>query len=317
MQSKYNYYMKSKNNRPYTNNFSNSIKNNIPTTVTEIVESKEQNTLPISSIMPNIKEFYISFSNNSKSPINNNNNNELIDENKLKIRKKDLYKVFNMIKISKDSISPYILFSFTSVHSEIVSNPIKAYKIDYKKLIKLIQSFYIQFGNEDENQNIEINKNSLMKIFDLLGLSPNKRLSLIQFFEVDEEIEYEEEEDEEDGDLLNLPLSRTKKIKMNQINENKENNNFYNPNTTFEIEKRTKTTTTTYPDNIKDKEKLNYKIKNNKIIKENIFKSYTIDNENDIKKEKIIKKIRNENNEFNNEIKEEEKNKMHLHSKNI
>lgn len=56
-ESKYNYYVSSNNDNSYSNHFIYSKKNNFPTTVTEIVESREQNTLPISAIMPNIKNF--------------------------------------------------------------------------------------------------------------------------------------------------------------------------------------------------------------------------------------------------------------------
>ena len=164
---------------------------NIPTTITEIIESREQNTLPISEIMPKIKEYYISFQKDSNMDYNENDNIITDQNKKIKINKNDLYKLFKMIKIPRDEINPYILFSFTSIKSEIVTNTIKTYKLDYNKLKKLIQYFYIQLGNK--NENIEINKDSLLKIFDLLGITPNERLSLIQFFEVDEESEYYEE----------------------------------------------------------------------------------------------------------------------------
>jgi len=39
-----------------------------------------------------------------------------------------------------------------------------------------------------------------MKIFDLIGLSSNERLGIIQFYEVEEEVEYEEEDDDEEDD---------------------------------------------------------------------------------------------------------------------
>ena len=157
-----------------------------------------------------------------------------------------------------------------------------------------------------------MDKKSILKIFELLGLTPNEQLSFLQFFEVDEEIEYEEEEDDEDGELYDLPLSRSKKIKMNIVNTNVVNNNYYNPNTTFEIEKRTRTTTTTYPEG--DNERINHKIKNNKIRKENIVKTYEYENEFEIKKEKRGRPIKKEVKEINKEI-IEEKNKKPLRSK--
>ena len=48
---------------PLTESFVFSKKNTLPTTITEIVESREQETPQILEILPNIKDFYISFIN--------------------------------------------------------------------------------------------------------------------------------------------------------------------------------------------------------------------------------------------------------------
>ena len=177
-------------------------------------------------------------------------------------------------------------------------------------MLKLVQFFIIQFGDEDEDKSIEISKDSLMKIFDLVGLSSNERLSRIQFYEVEEEVEYEEEDDDEEDDLYDLPSSRSRKIKMNIVSDT-DNNKYYNPNTTFEIEKRIRTTTTTYPENSNDK--INHKIRNNKVIKENFIKNYKNEKNYEIKKEtifKTVKTVKKEINKLNSEI-NEEKNKKH------
>ena len=244
--------------------------NSIPTTVTEVVESREQNNLPLSKIMPNKKEFYISFpENETQKNIKYNVDNIRNENKKIKLRKKDLYKILKMSKIPKDEIDPYILFSFTSIKSELVSSPVKTYKIDYNNLLNTIQNFYILLGDGDED--IEISKDSMNKIFDLLGISPNDRLKFLQFFEVDEEIEYEEEENEEEKVDEN-PLSKSKnRVKVNVIT--KQNN--FGPNAIFEMEKMTKTTTTVYTE--VDNEKVNYKLKNSKKIKKDDI--YRFDNE--------------------------------------
>ena len=244
--------------------------NSIPTTVTEVVESREQNNLPLSKIMPNKKEFYISFPENEPQKNIKYNGDNIRNENKkIKLRKKDLYKILKMSKIPKDEIDPYILFSFTSIKSELVSSPVKTYKIDYNNLLNTIQNFYILFRDGDGD--IEISKDSMNKIFDLLGISPNDRLKFLQFFEVDEEIEYEEEENEEEKVDEN-PLSKSKnRVKVNVIT--KQNN--FGPNAIFEMEKMTKTTTTVYTE--VDNEKVNYKLKNSKKIKKDDI--YRFDNE--------------------------------------
>ena len=233
--------------RNIINGYLYSKNNDLPTTFTEIIESREENTLPISKIMPKIKEFYISFQNQNNMDYNLNDNDTIEENKKIKIKKKDLYKILKMIRIPKDEINEYILFSFTSIKSEIVTNTIKAYKLDYNKLKKLIEYFYIQLGNKKES--IEISKDSLFKIFDLLGITPNERLSLIQFFEVDEELEYAEENEEESEE-------------MNDKYSSKNRDNIY------EIKNKTKITTNKYPyeedDEIINKENIDNNINDNK-----------------------------------------------------
>ena len=133
---------------PFSKDIFNVNNNNLPTTVTEIFESRDQNTLPISDIMPNIKEFDVSFSNND----NNDKEKETIGNSKrLKLGKNDLFKIYKMSQITKDDFNSYILFSFTTIKSEIVTNTEKAYKLDYNKLKKLIENYYIQIPNKENN----------------------------------------------------------------------------------------------------------------------------------------------------------------------
>ena len=294
------------------NNFIYQKKSKIPTTINERRDSRDQNNLPIVENLPNIEELYISFSNpdNEQQDIYNynENTNEIKDESKkIKIRKKDLYKIFKMIKIPKEEVAPYILFSFTSIQSEVVSNITKAYKIDYKKLMNLIKNFNIQLGNEDEK--IEVDKNSILKIFDLLGLSQNDRLGLMQFFEVDEgneedEEENEEEEKEKENENENEQVRDTSLNKRNnKTNKNAINNeNNYNPNINPTDENKDENISNKNPE--PDKEKKNYKLrKNNKIRKEN---NNNIEKNNNSNKKKSKSKNKKKGND---KIKEENNNK--------
>ena len=292
---------------PLTESFVFSKKNTLPTTITEIVESREQETPQILEILPNIKDFYISFINpynTNKNNIDytyNENDNDLIERNKkIKLRKKDLYKILKMMKLPKEEINPYILFSFTSIKSELVTNTIQAYKLDYDKLQKLINNYYIQLGKKDEN--IELKQKSLKKIFDLLDKSPNERLSHIQFYEVDdEEIEYEEEEEEVENEEINDMPSVNKKIIIKKKISSKDSNNtnyVYSTNYNYVIESEKRTTTlnkSNYKeddddmDSANEKENINNNYKIIKIQKENktITKKQKSQNfEKDKKKEK-------------------------------
>ena len=229
MQKEKNYF-KTKQEILVDEEFLNLKNINLPTTITEIIESREQNTLPISLIMPNIKEFVISFPNlyNHDNKNSKDKQNETIDNNKkIKINKNDLFKIYKMSKTPKEDLNSYILFSFTTIKSEIVTNIIKTYKLDYNELKKLIPKYYIQIPNKENS--IEIDKNTLKKIFDLLSIIPNERLSLMQFYEVDDENE-SENEDEEENETEKISIS----LKENEINE-KENNS---QNSSFEIERK-------------------------------------------------------------------------------
>ena len=266
---------------------------NLPTSVTEIVECREQNTLPISSKIPNKKYFYISFNSDNDLQNFSDNNSPINDENKkIKIRKKDLSKILKMSKISEDEWDPYILFYFTSYKSEVVPNPnpMKINKVEYKKLMRLIQNFYVQCG---DNEEIEIPKKSIIKIFDLIGLTHDDRLKFFQFFGV-EESEYEEEEIEEEK-VNDIPLGKSKnRIKMDMINITKSNE----PNAYYQVEKRTKTTSSSgYPEIVNEKiskvVKNNVIEKGNKSIKIEVYKEQIIQSENQSMNVKTIEEEKN------------------------
>ena len=97
------------------------------------------------------------------------------------------------MNIPYKNISPFIEFSYSYIKSETVTNTITTFNLDYRTIFKFIDNLNIQFENNDED--LEINKKSMNKIFNLIGLPANERLNLMQFYEVDEEIVYEEDEE--------------------------------------------------------------------------------------------------------------------------
>ena len=131
--------------------------------------------ISVSSINPQAKEFYIKY---QPTEINNS---------KTKISKNDIYKIFNMIQKPKSEINSYISFTFSFIESEILTNTVRSFKIDYKKLKDIINYFNVIFENTDNS--IEITKRSLSKIFNSLSLTPNQRLNLIEFYETEDEDE--------------------------------------------------------------------------------------------------------------------------------
>ena len=198
-----------------------------PKSKPDFVEETENISVPISIILPDVKEFYISFQN----PEITDKEIDITDnEQKLIIPKSSVYKIFRLLRIPQSRMSPYILFSFTYVQSEIVTNTIKTYKIDYKKLLRLTDFFYIQL--KKKNIEIEIAKKSMLKIFELLRLSINERLNIIQFFQVCEEKEKENEAEIDDDDIDTSPYKpkinknlRSKKVYDSAKKGNKKNKN--------------------------------------------------------------------------------------------
>ena len=128
-----------------------------------------------SSILPQASNFYVCFPKNNAEEENYDDELENEENNsKIKLRKYSIKKIFNMQRIPYKNISPYVVFTFSYVQSETVTNTITTFKIDYKNVMKMVDNFYIQFGDEEED--IGIKKKSMDKIFNLLGLPINKRL---------------------------------------------------------------------------------------------------------------------------------------------
>ena len=88
----------------------------------ETIKNSQPHKISVSSINPQAKEFYIKYQQNE-------NNNS-----KTKINKYDIYKIFNMIQIPKSEVNSYIAFTFSFIESEILTNTVRSFKIDYKKL---------------------------------------------------------------------------------------------------------------------------------------------------------------------------------------
>lgn len=192
--------------------------NSAPILKPELVEEIENISVPVSIILPDVKEFYISF---QEPEITDKEIDVTDNEQKIEIPKKSIYKIFRLLRIPQSRMSPYILFSYTYVQSEIVTNTIKTYKIDYKKVLRLTDFFYIQLTKK--NIEIEIEKKSMLKIFELLRLSINERLNIIKFFQVYEEKEKEAEIDDEDNDYIDTSphKPKTKKnLKYKKVNLN-------------------------------------------------------------------------------------------------
>ena len=109
-----------------------------------------------SMILPKSSNFWVYF---PDSNIDQDNYDDEIEneENskKIKLKKSTVKKIFDMQGIPFKNIIPYIEFSFSYVKSETVTNTITTFNIEYKTIMKIIDNFYIQFGNEED---IEINK---------------------------------------------------------------------------------------------------------------------------------------------------------------
>ena len=179
---------------------------------TEFTE-KTQNApaVQVSEILPEIQEFYISFPNNEEEedPENENQNE------KIKLKKSSIYQIFRMLCIPQSNMSPYIVFTFTYVQSETVTNTIATFKIDYKKVMRLMDYFYIQLPKSEED--IEISKKTLLKIFDMLRLTQNEKLSLMQFFQVEEDVEID---DDEENNEVTSSTYKFKSSKSSKLLEN-------------------------------------------------------------------------------------------------
>ena len=173
-------------------------------------------TIKVSEILPEIKEFYISFPNNDQEE---DSENETQNE-KIKLPKNSIYQIFRMLRIPQSNMSPYIVFTFTYVQSETVTNTITTFKIDYKKVMRLMDYFYIQIPKNDED--IEISKKTLLKIFDMLRLTQNEKLSLMQFFQVEEDVEYDD--DEENNEITSYKFKSNKYLKQSETYSSKKTN---------------------------------------------------------------------------------------------
>ena len=158
--------------------------------------STPKKTPNFQAILPRANKFYVYFPNYNIEEENFEGEGENPESNqKIKLQKPSIKKIFSMLSIPFKNITPYLEFSFSYIKSETVTNTITTFNIDYKSVIKLIDKFYIIIGNEEED--IGISKKSMNKIFGMLQKPMNERLNFIQFYEVDEDIVYEEEEEDD------------------------------------------------------------------------------------------------------------------------
>ena len=184
------------------------------------IERADDNTFhTVSSyILPKAGEFLVSFPN--KNSLRKKEDDS--DEKKITISNNDLMKIFGMVRKGPAETSPYVLFSFSYIHTDVISDTITTFKIDYRLLMYLINFFHIRFPND---RVVKIRKESLIKIFDLLNLPINDRIALMRFFLVDENSVYIDTKlgDYENFgnfyyDLLNFEIpEKPKRVKMRKL----------------------------------------------------------------------------------------------------
>ena len=164
---------------------SNEVQKKARNTNTEI-ERADDNTFQIvsSEILPKAGEFLVSFPRYKNLPKKEGQDE---DENKCILSNNDLQKIFGMVRKGPAETSPYILFSFSYVHTDVISDTVTSFKIDYRLLMYLVNFFHIRFPND---RVVKIRKESLIKIFDLLNLPINDRIALMRFFLVEENTIY-------------------------------------------------------------------------------------------------------------------------------
>ena len=159
---------------------SNPVQKKVRNTNTEI-ERADDNTFQIvsSEILPRAGEFLVSFPRYKNLPINQGDDE---DKNKVVLSNNDLMKIFGMVRKGPAETSPYILFSFSYVHTDVISDTVTSFKIDYRLLMYLINFFHIRFPND---RVVKIRNESLIKIFEILNLPINDRIALMRFFLVE------------------------------------------------------------------------------------------------------------------------------------
>ncbi len=187
------------------------------------IERADDNTFhTVSSyILPKANEFLVSFPKyRNVAPSKKKDSDE--DENKVIINNNDLMKIFGMVRKGPAETSPYILFSFSYIHTDVISDTITTFKIDYRLLMYLVNFFHIRFPND---RVVKIRKESLIKIFDLLNLPINDRIALMRFFLVEENTIYIDTKLGDYGNfgnfcngLLNFEIPpKPKRVKMRKV----------------------------------------------------------------------------------------------------
>ncbi|MBP3801831.1 MAG: hypothetical protein J6I85_07430 [Clostridia bacterium] len=187
------------------------------------VERADDNTFHTVSayILPKAGEFLVSFP-KENLPASRKKEIEDSDESKVVISNNDLMKIFGMVRKGPAETSPYVLFSFSYIHTDVISDTITTFKIDYRLLMYLINFFHMRFPND---RVVKIRKESLIKIFDLLNLPINDRIALMRFFLVEENTVYIDTKlgDYENfggfsNELLNFEIpQKPRRVKMKKV----------------------------------------------------------------------------------------------------
>ena len=185
------------------------------------IERADDHTFQIvsSEILPRAAEFLVSFPRYKNLPKSQGDDD---DKNKAILSNNDLMKIFGMVRKGPAETSPYILFSFSYVHTDVIKDTVTSFKIDYRLLMYLVNFFHIRFPND---RVVKIRKESLIKIFDLLNLPINDRIALMRFFLVEENTVYVDTRIEDyDGfgnfcnELLNFEIpEKPRKTKMKKV----------------------------------------------------------------------------------------------------
>ena len=113
---------------------------------------------------------------------------------KLKISQSDLITIFEMADKSPNVLPSYLLFSFAYKQKEFLQEEeTPSYDIDFNLLLSFVDNFHIllkkndYFNDEKDDDEILINKNSMLSIFSKMQISIDEILSYLQFFEVEKE----------------------------------------------------------------------------------------------------------------------------------
>ena len=227
-------------------------------------------------ILKNNDKFFVNIPNSDFSPTNNENES-LSDQKKFPINSKSVQNILKKTDIDPSELNAYILFSFTYVESETTTQNVTQYKIDYDKLNDTVDNYYFQTNDGDETK---MDKYSVTKIMDMLNLSPNERIPLINFYETEQNVvsygnkkNLLNSEEPKYSEKLKTPQNK----KLRGVKKPIENNNNDDDNDSLikEVKKTTK-------DKKQKKKKIIKTTKKTKILNPKPKDDFEIQNENEL-----------------------------------